>query len=183
MKKFYHIIFMLLLAFGYTNLCFSQTSDQYGQLPDEEAIQRSYKYLQQPLYRVDGLVYQQDELGDYWQVDTTMMIVRVNGNVIPEDVDWKVDVIGFAEIPVPKDIQIEAFAKSLWDLPWVVTASYITYGKFAGDPTCIQKVEDLSVVKEDKPRNHMVTFDLTGRPVSSPTKGICIRNGKMVLVR
>ena len=27
------------------------------------------------------------------------------------------------------------------------------------------------------------TYDLTGRPVSTPTKGIYIRNGKIVLVR
>ena len=179
MKKFYHIIVMLLLAFCYTNQCFSQTSDQYGQLPDEERIQQAYKFLQQPLYRIDGLVYQQDDWGEYWQVDTTRVMVRVNGNIIPDDVDWKVDKLGFVVVPVPEDVVIEEYALSLWNLPWVVIASYITYAKYAGDPMGIQGVPNLQ--KEKK--TPMGCYDLTGRPVSTPSKGLYIRNGKKVMFK
>ena len=180
MKNFYHIMFLLFLALGYTNQCFSQTSDQYGKLPDEEAIQFSYKHLQQPLYRVEGLVYQQDDLGDYWQVDTTKVMVRVNGNIIPEDVDWKVDETGYAEVPVPEGIQIEDFAMSLWELPWVVKACYITCAKYAGgNLTGIQNVPNTQKGK----KLGMGCYDLTGRPISTPSKGLYIRNGKKVMFK
>ena len=179
MKKFYYIIFVLFLASGYADQCFSQTSDQYGQLPDEERIQQAYKNMQHPLYRFDGLVYIKDENGAFWQVDTTKVMVRVNGNTIPEDIDWKVSVIGWAKVPVPEGMLIEDFAASLWELPWVVMAQYNLYaGVQANDPMAIQR----PMVQKEKQLNNNC-YDLTGRPVSTPSKGLYIRNGKKVMFK
>lgn len=38
-------------------------------------------------------------------------------------------------------------------------------------------------MQDDNRRNHNGLFDLTGRPVTSPTKGIYIQNGKKVMVK
>ena len=180
MKQFYHIMFVLFLAFGSANQCFSQTSDQYGELPNEERIQQAYKNMQQPLYRSDGLVYIQDENGVFLQVDTTKVMVRVNGNVIPEDIDWKVNAIGWAKVPVPEGVLIEDLVASLWEKPWVVLAEYNVYaGVPAIDPMGIQNV---SIMQKEK-KTPMGCYDLTGRHVTTPTKGLYIRNGKKVMFK
>ena len=85
---------------------------------------------------------------------------------------------GFAKVPVPEGTLIEDFAASLWDLPWVVTVDYETYAKFAGDPMAIQK----NIAKKDK-QFSSGCYDLTGRPASTPFRGIYVRDGKKVLVK
>ncbi len=129
MRQFILSMFVLLLTGGYTLPCFAQTSDQYGELPDEETIQRNYERLQQPLFRFGDMVYLQDDMGEYWIVDTTRVIVHVNEDVMPEDVDWKVDILGFTTVMVPEGIWVKDFALSLWEKPWVVTVSYNSYAK------------------------------------------------------
>ena len=124
MKQFILTMFVLLLTGSYTHPCYAQTSDQYGELPDEETIQRNYERLQQPLFRFGDMVYLQDDMGEYWIVDTTRVIVHVNENIMPEDVDWKVNILGFTTVMVPEGVWIEDFARSLWNLPYVVLVEY-----------------------------------------------------------
>ena len=70
-------------------------------------------------------------------MDTTKVIARINGLTIPEDIDWKVNKIGFAKVPVPDGVLLENFAMSLWNLPYVLLAKYNTYGEPASDPAGI----------------------------------------------
>ena len=112
MKQFILTMFVLLLTGSYTHPCYAQTSDQYGELPDEERIQENYERLQQPLFRFGDMVYLQDDMGEYWIMDTTKVIVRVNGNIIPEiggagipeiSLIRLFPVLGFSLVPIWRD--------------------------------------------------------------------------------
>lgn len=106
MKKFYYLLFMLLLSWSSVNLCQAQT-----------------------LIRQDGNIYIEDDNGEMWQVDTTTLIVRVDTLATPSNIDWKVDELGFVNYHVPSTVLIENIKDSLSRLPNVLNVSYTTYAK------------------------------------------------------